>query len=320
MFPRTFNLHAKSKMKNTINLVALFAATLISQAFFAGNCAGQNFFKDYVRDAPVRYQPTDPWDRGVIFRNQTNHGGLFYNCDQEECKRDSPYICWKSATTGRQSNLDYWRRQAAKLKWRVNAGKCCDPGPYPGCQCDPAVCLACNVHPGSVDIDYSRLRVTNQASAPDYNGVMPGEPKQLVPEQDGEPNKTKDTSNLDYYGSSEKQPNRGRRSRSYRIQPSTPGTAKQSSIQPRTVPKATVKIRSIAEALKIRQEEMARNVGLQASDQSIIKQVNETIYRNQRAAADREENDSETELRANTSRRQSLLRSALKRNAPDKIR
>ena len=43
----------------------------------------------------VNYRPDDPWTRGKVFNLQTGHAGLFHNCDGEECKRNSPYICWK---------------------------------------------------------------------------------------------------------------------------------------------------------------------------------------------------------------------------------
>lgn len=51
---------------------------------------------DYWLDKPFQYQPSDPWVRSKIFQIQTGHYGRFYNCDQEECKRYSPYICWKT--------------------------------------------------------------------------------------------------------------------------------------------------------------------------------------------------------------------------------
>lgn len=44
-----------------------------------------------------QYRPDDPWTRGRIWLRQTGHFGLFYNCDCEEKKRNSPFICWKKS-------------------------------------------------------------------------------------------------------------------------------------------------------------------------------------------------------------------------------
>jgi hypothetical protein len=76
-------------------LLAAFLLAIISQTAF-GQGIVRDAVRDYVDDYPVHYQPQDPWTRGVIFRNHMGHGGLFYNCDQQECKRYSPYIVWKS--------------------------------------------------------------------------------------------------------------------------------------------------------------------------------------------------------------------------------
>lgn len=55
---------------------------------------------------PITYSPNDPAFRSDRFRMQTGHFGYFYNCDGEEDKRNSPYICWNS-----QHNAD-WRNGA----------------------------------------------------------------------------------------------------------------------------------------------------------------------------------------------------------------
>ena len=54
-----------------------------------------DFWHDSLLDKPFQYSPDDPWKRGVIFNMQTGNFGRYYNCDGEECKRYSPYICWK---------------------------------------------------------------------------------------------------------------------------------------------------------------------------------------------------------------------------------
>ena len=71
--------------------ISFFFIVLISQ-----NANAQNLMRDYVKEYPVHYQPCDPWNRGAVFRNHIGHGGLFYNCDQEECKRSNPYITWNT--------------------------------------------------------------------------------------------------------------------------------------------------------------------------------------------------------------------------------
>ena len=126
----------------------------------------QTLRKDYVLDAPISYQPSDPWVRGRVFRIHTGHAGLYYNCDQEECRRESPYICWKQENRScDERGLPLWRRQLEEALWRLNAGRCCET-PYPGCQCEPGVCTACNGHPGAVDIDYGRIRRTMAGGTP----------------------------------------------------------------------------------------------------------------------------------------------------------
>ena len=49
------------------------------------------------RRSGSQYCSEDPWIRGRIWLKQTGHFGWFYNCDCEEDKRKSPYICWKKS-------------------------------------------------------------------------------------------------------------------------------------------------------------------------------------------------------------------------------
>lgn len=75
---------------------------------------------------PIMYGPQDPWTRSKLYQKQTGHHGLFYNCDDEECKRNSPYINWNA-----QQNAD-WRngfKTALKRDWcdvkqRLHDGGC----------------------------------------------------------------------------------------------------------------------------------------------------------------------------------------------------
>ena len=156
----TFESHDTGiPMKTSILSLCLMAFAFVSSC---NTVSAQTLRKDYVVDAPVQYQVTDPWDRGRVFRNHIGHGGFFYNCDNEQCKRDSPFLCFKSENRGkRPSCLQQIRRQLAEAKWRLDAGGCGCPGNYPGCDCEPGICLACNVHPGIPSIDYSKLMPGN---------------------------------------------------------------------------------------------------------------------------------------------------------------
>jgi len=68
-----------------------------------------------------QYSPTDPWTRSKAIQVQTKHYGFFYNCDGEECKRNSPFIKWKGHC---ETDLP---------KQRISDGGCgCGE---PGCSC-----------------------------------------------------------------------------------------------------------------------------------------------------------------------------------------
>lgn len=107
---------------------------------------------DYAQ--PQVYNADDPWTKGSVYRTQTGHSGWFYNCDEEECKRHSPYICWKS-----QDNTEhirsYWsviKADWREVKQRIRSGAClgpecesCPPGQV--CQSEGATpgCNSCQV-------------------------------------------------------------------------------------------------------------------------------------------------------------------------------
>lgn len=79
----------------TVCLVGLFAQLAMAQG------PVRNFTQDIRAQradypGPIAYSPSDPDTRSKRFRMQTGHYGFFYNCDGEECKRNSPYICWNS--------------------------------------------------------------------------------------------------------------------------------------------------------------------------------------------------------------------------------
>lgn len=60
----------------------------------AATAVAQSVYQDYHVNRTGFYSPSDPWVKGHIFRTHTGHDGLFYNCDNEEDKRCSPYIRW----------------------------------------------------------------------------------------------------------------------------------------------------------------------------------------------------------------------------------
>lgn len=84
----------------------------------------------------TNYRPDDPWTRGWVFNLQTGHAGLFRNCDDEECKRDSPYICWKQDNEKMfPTQLGLWghakqTHAAVTQRIRDGAGGCA-----PNCRC-----------------------------------------------------------------------------------------------------------------------------------------------------------------------------------------
>ena len=95
----------------------------------AGTVAGQERAKirhDYIDNPTGRYSPSDPWTRSRIWKRQTGHWGRFYNCDGEEAKRNSPYICWKNANCPYvdESLRHTFRRDKARMLQRIADGSC----------------------------------------------------------------------------------------------------------------------------------------------------------------------------------------------------
>ena len=83
---------------------------------------------DYKHDRPFQYAPSDPWTRSHLFNRHTKHSGFAYNCDGEECKRNSPYICWKThCENDLPARVGWWNRlnrTAAEVKQRIADGSC----------------------------------------------------------------------------------------------------------------------------------------------------------------------------------------------------
>ena len=94
--------------------------------------------RDYRLEKPFQYQPSDPWYRGKVFNTHTGHYGLFYNCDNEECKRNSPYICWK---VHHERDFPKWKRpryyiiqDLNKIRSRISNGGCAPHSPCRECE------------------------------------------------------------------------------------------------------------------------------------------------------------------------------------------
>jgi hypothetical protein len=88
-------------------------------------------------ESAYQYAPSDPWTRSKWIQVQTKHYGFFYNCDGEECKRNSPYINWKSHCETdlppKKGCLDLLKSEIEEIKQRISDGGCgCSE---PGCDC-----------------------------------------------------------------------------------------------------------------------------------------------------------------------------------------
>ncbi len=148
-------------MKTRRTLVTLFLLGWLLPAFSSGAQAQElrKTLDDYHRARPIQYGPSDPWTRSKLFQVHTNHYGWFYNCDDEECKRNSPYICWKlhheEDIPNHMTCLERIRHEVRQVKQRIidGAGMCA-----PGCACQQCrqapvadtggcPCPACSGHP-----------------------------------------------------------------------------------------------------------------------------------------------------------------------------
>lgn len=98
--------------------------------------------RDYRHDSVFNYQPDDPEFRSKMFKIHTGHYGKFYNCDGQEDKRYSPYICWKThhennfpTKMGIRERIGY---DIAEVKQRLidGAGAC-----QVGCRCNDCIAV-----------------------------------------------------------------------------------------------------------------------------------------------------------------------------------
>ena len=81
----------------TLTLISIVFSMLAQSAVHGQNGELRKTIDDYVRSACRQYSPDDPCQRSRAYATQIGHRGLFYNCDGEECKRNSPYIFWNQA-------------------------------------------------------------------------------------------------------------------------------------------------------------------------------------------------------------------------------
>ena len=116
---------------SSIRTFMVASLTLACVSVFAQDGSAQLFKKSRLscgHEHLVQYAPDDPVTRGRLFNFQTGHAGAFYNCDGEECKRNSPYIFW---TQGYDDvycplcDVVQFRRDRCKIAQRICDGSCC---------------------------------------------------------------------------------------------------------------------------------------------------------------------------------------------------
>ena len=116
-----------------MRVVGLLSFVFVVFAVLQGVVDAQEIAKvrdEYFQNPIRQYQPNDPWNRSFLYRLQTGHYGRFYNCDNEEQKRNSPYICWKNSdrqTIPKKDCLECINEEINKVKQRIcdGAGPCC---------------------------------------------------------------------------------------------------------------------------------------------------------------------------------------------------
>ena len=104
-------------------------ATVSALGFLCSLANGQELRKairDYRDERIFNYQPNDPQYRGKAFNVHTKHYGHFYNCDNQEDKRNSPYIYWRPHYENdfppRIGFCENLRRDIIEIKQRISDG------------------------------------------------------------------------------------------------------------------------------------------------------------------------------------------------------
>ena len=138
--------------------------------------------KDFKFDRPFQYAPSDPWIRSGLFNAQTKHRGLGYNCDGEECKRNSPYIYWKNHTENDlPARKGWWQRLSqttAEVKQRIadgNCNQCARKVPCHSCQQQKGGCCSdCQSSNQATIVSNNKSSIPPQklvVKQPDYSSV-----------------------------------------------------------------------------------------------------------------------------------------------------
>lgn len=135
---------------------------MAAQVLFLSSANAQQLLKtirDYGLEKPFQFSPDDPWTRSEVYRLQAGYSGLFFNCDGQEDKRCSPYICWKDTCDlslfPRRSLVGIWVKDWRNTRQRVidGAGACCGKG----CQCAKCKKQGCSEN---ADLQSCQLSVT----------------------------------------------------------------------------------------------------------------------------------------------------------------
>ena len=136
-------------MTKTLLLTTIFCLALVTTPIDAQHRPVRNTVRDYVKLVPRHFSPDDPWTMGKLLRTEVGFGGLFFNCDYEECKRNSPYITWNCQSSDccrRHLVHDTVHQQLGEVKQRIRWGSCatCATGCRGGCR--PGFCV-CTTQP-----------------------------------------------------------------------------------------------------------------------------------------------------------------------------
>ncbi len=133
-------LISKRAFSNRRRRMAVMAAVLAASCGMPAASAVCQEVRHAIRDyfsGPITYSPFDPETRSKVFQAHTGHSGRFYNCDGEECKRNSPYICWKTNSDSLiPPRRGLWRGaklDLAEVRQRIYDGA--GEGCRPNCEC-----------------------------------------------------------------------------------------------------------------------------------------------------------------------------------------
>ncbi len=115
-------------MLKSLILTAVFCSCLSVPHLQAQHHPVRDFVRDYFIDVPRQFSPEDPWIMGKVLRTEVGYYGFFYNCDNEESKRFSPYIRWNCQNVDCPHRLiqDPLGQQLAEIKQRLRWGGCAD--------------------------------------------------------------------------------------------------------------------------------------------------------------------------------------------------